>query len=230
MEEISFDFEKYLYPKAILPAIEIAEEEANKDFCGSVDFGKNFSEAEYKAKLSKLYKEKREWLKEIYFSNFTEEKLLDLHKIAAVLCRCIIKLKPFAFDTIKASKYIESHNKNKETDWVIDNYLINYKVAYNVALNVTLYDLFNRLGEIEDGKPLKKSEIKRIFKRLSEDGLDEYAKGTTLVPIDHEPFYRSQIINLAINDLNKRNFDYLGFATNCFQLQQYTVLKCLVNK
>lgn len=42
--------------------------------------------------------------------------------------------------------------------------------------------------------------------------------------------YKRIILKLAINDANKRDFDYLGFATICFQLQQYEVLLKQFNK
>lgn len=219
MKSFSEHFDNSLWPKIIIKAIENAEKHIDKDFAKYVQFEK-INSFDYKKNLSFLYENKRDWLKRIYFGNFKsdEERCLDMHKIAAIICRSIIGCKPFTFDVQKANEYKRSHDLNKNLDWIIDNYYVNYKVAINCAFAICLYDLFDKLGESNTEN--QNDELISIF---SNEGFDMY--NTSILKSEHETFYKSVIINLAINDSNKRDFDYLGFATMCYQLQQNEVLR-----
>lgn len=219
MKSFSEHFDNSLWPKIIIKAIENAEKHIDKDFAKYVQF-KKIDSVDYKKNLSFLYENKRDWLKRIYFGNFKsdEERCLDMHKIAAIICRSIIGCKPFRFDVQRANEYKRSHNLNKNLDWIIDNYYVNYKVAINCAFAICLYDLFDKLGESNTEN--QNDELISIF---SNQGFDMY--NTSILKSEHETFYKSVIINLAINDNNKRDFDYLGFATMCYQLQQNEVLR-----
>ena len=229
MPEISKHFNDWIYPKVISASINAASKKIDEEFSNATGFCRYMEEDKYKQELSSIYEEKREWLKEQYFTQFDEAKLLDFHKLAAVLCRSILRLKPFAFNIELADKYMAEHGKRTDKEWVINNYLVNYKVAIDVSLGFTLYDLFGKIGEKKVDMP-KPNEYGDLLKNLSTYGLEKYKEGTTPVQIEHEPFYNSQIIEIAINDTNGRDFDYLGFATNCFQLQQYSLLKYLYDK
>ena len=92
-----------------------------------------------------------------------------------------------------------------------------------VHWNAGLWDCL-RLFEEEPNKNIYDVDIKNMLSHLSENGVDTYRRGTTPIPLSHETFYWSLIINIAVNDTNKRDFDYLSMATNCFQIQQYSVL------
>ena len=152
--------------------------------------------------------------------------LLDMHKIAAVICRSILKLKPFAFDLGKANAYNIKFEKNNDLDWLIKNYLINYKVALDVACGITLYDIIHKLGQAKFNEDADKNKelLKTILNNVASNGLEYYENCEYSIPNSHESFYKSLVVNLMINDTNQRDFDYLGFATACFQMQQYTVL------
>lgn len=229
MKKISEHFHNDIWPLIINPAIENARKKLDKDFSAYVDL-KEFDSDEYKTYLSSLYEEKRDWLKKIYFGSFEIEKehWLDMHKISAVICRSLIGCKPFSFDVAKANKYKKINNKNDDLNWIIDNYFINYKVAVNSAFGLVLYDLLDKIG---DGKSIdeKLVDSSNVVSKLTESGFDLYQKDPNLLKSEHEPFYKSMILNIAINDSNKRDFDYLGFAVNSFQLQQYEILKCQYN-
>lgn len=218
MKELSKHFDELLWSKFILPALTKAESDLNKDFSDYVGL-KNIVSDEYKMALSSIYEEKREWLKNIYFGDFktSEERCLDMHKIAAIICRSIIRCKPFTFDVEKANEYKQNYKLDKDLTWIINNYFVNYKVAVNSAFLITLYDLYDKLGEkAREEQPNDK--ILEMIKNFSEHGFEMYR--SSIIKLEHESFYKSVILNLVINDTNGRNFDYLGFATMCFQLQQ----------
>lgn len=219
MKNFSEHFDNSLWPKIIIKAIENAEKHIDNDFARYVQFEK-INSVDYKKNLSSLYENKRDWLKRIYFGNFKsdEERCLDMHKIAAIICRSIIGCKPFTFDVQKANEYKKTHNLDKNLEWIIDNYYINYKVAINCAFAICLYDLFDKLGESNT-----ENRNDKLISMFSNEGFDMY--NTSILKSEHETFYKSVIINLAINDSNKRDFDYLGFATMCYQLQQNEVLR-----
>lgn len=226
---ISEHFDESLWPLVIKPAIENANKNMDPNFAEYVSnnclFFDNKSESEYKSQLSFLYEKKRDWLKRIYFgfAKPDDEKLLDMHKIAAIICRCIVGCKPFSFDVSKANEYKEKYKKNGQLDWVINNYFINYKVAVNCAFAITLYDLIDKLGDEEKKRPI--IDVPNIVRKLYKEGFDLYQKEPFLLKSDHESYYKSMVLDIAINDINKRDFDYLGFAASCFQLQQYEILR-----
>lgn len=223
MKEFSAHFNNCLWPKIISKSISNAESNLDKNF---VEFAKvtNLVCDDYQKNLSSLYEEKREWLKKIYFGSFktNEDRCLDMHKIAAIICRSIIGCKPFAFDVKKANKYKKANNLDENLDWIIDNYFINYKIAVNSALGIILYDLVDRLGE-KLAVEITDEEIVDLIITFTKYGFDMYS--SSLLKSEHESFYKSVILNLAINDSNNRDFDYLGFATICFQLQQNEILR-----
>lgn len=228
MKKISEHFNDSMWPIIIKPAIDNAMKASDFEFKQYVGLNSlSYSdEKEYKSRLSSLYERKREWLKKNYFgfADPHDKKRLDMHKIAAIICRCIIGCKPFSFDISKANEYKERRGKNEEIDWIIDNYFINYKVAVNTALAITLYDLIDKLGEEAKKKPI--IDVAGTLSNIIEQGFDLYQNKPFLLKSDHELFYKSIILDIAINDINKRDFDYLGFAALCFQVQQYEVLRC----
>lgn len=220
MKNFSEHFDDLLWPKIIVQAIENAEKHIDSNFEEYVQL-KKINSDDYKRSLSLLYENKRDWLKRIYFGEFKSdgERCLDMHKIAAVICRSIVGCKPFMFDVRKANDYKREKNLNENLEWIIDNYYINYKIAINCAFAICLYDLFDKLGE----NNTEKHQYDEIISVFSNEGFDMYS--TSILKSEHETFYKSVIINLAINDTNKRDFDYLGFATMCYQLQQSEVLR-----
>lgn len=240
MKYKSKHFSDDLYPKIICPVMENDFARVDEDFQKNVGLSACFSMPKFESVLSQAYEEKRDWLRRNYFpknaiknenanennENADENKdLLDMHKIAAVVARCLLLHKPISFNIDEADIYIKKHEKNKDKLWLLDNYLINYKIAVDVALRITLYDLIDRLGTAEEEGQNKLKNMGHTLNKLSKMDNKFYLANDVLVPITHEPFYNSLVINLAINDVNKRDFDYLGFATICFQLQQYNVLK-----
>lgn len=235
LNDESVHFSNYIYPKAVSPIIEAIRKKVDDEFKKQARFSLYMEEKEYERELSRVYEEKREWLKQIYFCenrfSMPEKPLLDMHKIAAVICRSMIKMKPFAFDIEKANDYILNANKQEDLDWLINNYLVNYKVAFDSALMLNLYDLINRLSymDLSDKSLLDnpKDIREKFLKYLAKKGFYYYKEVPLNIPYSHEKFYKSSIINLAINDINKRDFDYLGFATNCFQIQQNTIFEFL---
>ena len=236
MNKLSKHFNEVIFPEIISPALKISFSNTDNEYSRFVGLTSLLNENDYKIKLSNLYEEKREWLKKIYFpkigicsidgnsnkENNADGQLLDIHKIAAVLARCILELKPFAFFLDKAENYIKKYNKFSDFNWLSRNYLINYKFAIDVAMLLNLYDAIDKSNRATN------CDKNQLIKNFNEFGFDYYKN--PILDIEHESFYNSLIINLAINDLNERDFDYLGFATICFQLQQYSALVYQMNK
>lgn len=238
MKYKSKHFSEVLYPKIICPVIKKDFASIDVDFQENVGVSACFLMPKFESVLSRAYEEKRDWLRRNYFpkserddentDNINTDKnkdLLDMHKIAAVVARCLLLHKPISFNIDEADIYIKRHKKDKDKLWLLNNYLINYKIAVDVALRITLYDLIDKLDSANKKGQSKLNNIHHTLIKLSEIDNKLYLADDVLVPITHEPFYNSLVINLAINDVNKRDFDYLGFATICFQLQQYNVLK-----
>lgn len=226
-------FIKKLYPNIIKPTIDCVAAHLDKDFIIETSLQSTLPES-YQDDLAIIYEEKREWLKRVYFPNTgtSAKNLLDMHKIAAIVARCLLMKKPFAFNISAANTFKEKKDKNKDIVWLCNNYYANYKVAFDVAMGITLYDLLDRFRQtVIDETRSSKKEFDIIKKREREildlilnEGLVYYQGERTILPITHESYYHSMILNLAINDINRRDFDYLGFATNCFQIQHYTML------
>lgn len=219
-------FNKVLYPKIIIPAIINANRHTDDEFVKSVGLVNCSNNEQYISRLGNIYEEKRDWLKQIYYGSIANRDnsnsfMLDMHKIAAVLCRSVIACKPFKFNTKAAAKYKSDNNKNQDIKWVVENYLINYKVAVDVAFGVCAFDLVDRLGE-EENSGTELFIHDQLIELTNLGCLDYYSK--PILRQTHSPFYYSLIEMLATNDTHGRSFDYLGFATICFQLQQYNVL------
>ena len=219
-----FDFDE-IYEYVVSPSIDFALNGGclKTEFISTTSLVKE-SEPEYHKHLKKFFIEKVKWLKTIYWKDQLQNGLdLDGHKIASILCRSIIGIKPFSFDTKKAEKYIESNGLESNREWLINNYLVNYKVAVDSAFGLTMFDLLNKLDTpqlFESFYGFKPDLLKNeIFKNGK---LNYYT--LPIIRQRHAPFYESVIANMAISDINNRNFDYLGFATTLFQLQQYNVL------
>ena len=162
---------------------------------------------------------------------------MDFHKLSAVMCRCIIGNKPFSFDKAVAEKYLkQSHSKRKSQKsgisilrYQIDNIYVNYKLAFLVGESIAFDDLVqwaqrqidyvqrNPRNDVDSEKVI--SIYSRFIERLDNVG--------TLLDYEwenkqHDPFFESMVNCLIKNDILKRDFNYLLFAANMFQWQEYT--------
>lgn len=204
----------YFWNNIISIVIDRAYSEIDPNFsevCGFVKKDENV----YKVDLERIYKEKREWLKEIYLPH-DEKPMLDFHKLGAVLCRSIIRNKPFAFDVKKATQFIEKkfddvRAKQNNTQWFVDNLYVNYKVAFYVSVGISYLEVRKHFIDKDNFNSLKKLDERGTlyFYRKSEK---------------HENFENSCILGLMKNDVLNRKFDYLTYATMLFQLEQYNYL------
>lgn len=182
----------------------------------------------YKNELYSLFLKKREWLKREYLSHEGSDAMLDFHKLGAILCRCIIGCKFFSFSESKAKELYNEIDSNDQLDQSqklkieIDNIYINYKLAYLVSIGIAYFDLF--YWSIEKIHDLNKEDIeKRLFyeefqKELKiNTSLSKYKKS-----LRHDDFDSSMIISLMKQDYLLRDFDYLSYAANLYQMQEYT--------
>lgn len=202
----SFDF---FWDSVIAPIKARALQDVDPEFREFCDLEEKLDD-DYKRELSNIYKEKREWLKEIYMPHY-KNPLLDFHKIGAVLCRSIIKNKPFKFDVCKAENYVKAKfedTKEDNTEWFVNNLYINYKVAFYVSVGIIFLQLLRFL--IDNGEQLAALS-------LNNRGTLFFYKGNDR----HENFQNSTILALMKNDIMNRNFDYLTYAIMLYQLEEY---------
>lgn len=209
---LSFDL---FWEKIILPTIHNAHDELDRDFANACDmktvFGSDYQK--YKDKIRDIYHEKREWLKVVYLPH-EKHPLLDMHKLSAILCRSILACKPFCFDYQKAEQFVVNKFKNDEEnhiDWFVSNIYVNYKVAFYISTGLIYLELLYSncpKGRTPDDEALKYY--------LNLGGVLYYPKSSS-----HDNYEKSCIIALQKNDVLGRNFDYLTYAANMFQLEVY---------
>lgn len=241
-----------MWDDSVFPLIQKCDSQLDMDYKSAVSM-KIKDLDKYKADLRKLYLHKREWLKREYLP-YDKIPKLDFHKLSAVLCRCIIGNKPFVFNKEIAEQFLrQSHYRRKQDEqgyeilrYQIDNIYVNYKLAFLVGESVAFDDLTqwaqrqiqNIEKTIESTKQnsdldclqsqdklddlQKKIQVYRLFiQKLDDIGiLADYEWANR----KHDPFYESMINCLMKNDILNRDFDYLLFAANMYQWQEYTKL------
>lgn len=196
----------------VYPMINQVYEEVDPDFKKACSFRFSHTDiSEYRDALHQIYREKREWLKEIYMPH-AKSPVLDIHKLGAVLCRSIIGYKPFAFDFNAAKKYVinkyENTPQKQNTDWYFANIYANYKVAFYSSIGVAYMNIPYRCKKNNDSYSLSKFEGVTHLNFYQPDG-------------SHECFENSCMIALQKNDVLGRSFDYLGYAIMLYQLEQF---------
>lgn len=210
-QEPSFEtfWDKFI-KKTTLMALEEIDDDF-KQVCGMKFAYKSLDE--YKNLLDAMYHEKREWLKKVYLPHDDDPKL-DMHKLGAILCRCILAHKPFYFDFDKAEQYVLkrfSKDKSNHIDWFVRNIYANYRVAFYAATGMAYTNLL--MGYSEKGLEPNEDAYQYFERR---QGVLYYPQS----PL-HDSYENSCVIALQKNDVAGRRFDYLGFATNLFQLEEY---------
>lgn len=225
----SYDFERsfsFIWDRIVEPTITLVYNEIDNDFkkAAKLDFSyKDISD--YKNDIKEFYREKREWLKDVYLPH-QQNPFLDEHKLGAIWCRTMLAFKPFYFDLKVATKFVEDkfhiedpYSENPEdipnnSDWFTKNIYSNYRVAFLVSIGIVyLYLLY-------DCKEMGKDVPEYLY------GAYNYfsSKKTLRCPITteaHNDFQTSCIISLQKNDVLNRDFDYLTYAIMLFQLEHY---------
>ena len=207
----SFDF---FWNVVILPTIIAAEEDVDQDFKTACNLQLAYDDIDqYKQDLMNFYHEKRQWLKGVYLPH-DDHPTLDMHKLSALLCRSILAYKPLYFDFKNAEKFVVnkfSEDKNNHIDWFVNNIYVNYKVAFYVSAGLVYLQL------LEDFSPKGDNPNPEAFQYfLDLQGIIYYPKSQ-----HHDNYENSCIIALQKNDVLNRDFDYLTYATNMFQLEMY---------
>ena len=221
-----------MWDQSVYPLIIKCDKELDAHFKSAASLSiKNLDS--YRNDLGNLYLHKRNWLKREYLP-YDSDPTLDFHKLSAVMCRCIIGNKPFVFDKNIARLFIEKTHQeqiNGEDKRVIlkkqiDNVYVNYKLAFLVSESIAFTDLVQWVQrQIKNITEENKEYLayvpvyKSFLMKLDEKGvLINYESDKR----QHDPFFESMINCLIKNDILKRDFDYLFFAANMFQWQEYT--------
>lgn len=223
MSSRHFDF---FWTKAIFPAIQSAKNEIDDSFKKKTQL-KFIDENEYYNDLKNMYKRKREWLKQKYLPH-DEGPKLDFHKLGAIICRCIIGVKPVTYNVDVAEEMLEMNNSaenmehSEKIDWAVSNLYINYKIAFFAAIGIAYADLLYwayRKNELAESKNLPFANLYLEFANRLEkqQNLSFYPN-----PSSHENFVNSAIIALMKEDLLCRDFNYLMFSIILYQLQENT--------
>ena len=231
MKKTEFDD---FWERSIYPTIIRCQSEADQEYVNGASL--YLKEAEqYRKELKSIYIRKRNWLKKEYLPNDDIQRL-DFHKLSAIICRCLIGVKPFMFDVNSAMRFlIESKKESfiqrvgKSTiKYQIDNIYINYKVAFYASASIAFDDLkYWTLLQIYALKNSGRNDLiaayKELFVRLT--NIKEFSE----YPVSscHDSFCDSMITSFVKTDLLKRDFDYLSFAAIMYQWQQYTKINLL---
>ena len=209
----SFD---YFWKVIIYPIITAAHDEIDQEFKNACDLDFAFSDIQkYKEKLMAFYLEKRRWLKKVYLPH-KSNPILDIHKLGAILCRSILAHKPIYFDFQEAEHLVIQKfdtNKHDHIEWIVNNIYVNYKIAFYVSCGLVYLGLlynFSEKGASPNDKAMK------FF--IRHKGIMYYEKSSS-----HDSYENSCILALQKNDELKRDFDYLAYAINLFQLEAYNV-------
>lgn len=212
--------------KAIYPSILSAK----------IDVDKNFKEKallefmnteEYYVKLEDMYKRKREWLKQKYLPHDKYPKL-DFHKLGAIICRCIIGMKPATYNTSIAEELLQENNSdalkshNEKIDWVVSNLYINYKIAFFSAVGIAYADLLFWAYQKHDQAKLENHSFSNLYLDFAKALEKQQNLSFYPDPVSHENFVNSAIIALMKEDLLRRDFNYLMFSIILYQLQENT--------
>lgn len=212
-EDFRYSFD-YFWEKVIYPTILAADEEVDKDFKRACDFQFAYNDIEkYKRDLMDFYHEKRQWLKGVYLPH-DEHPLLDMHKLGAILCRSMLAYKPFYFNFKAAEKFVIdkfSGDRRNHIDWFVNNIYLNYKVAFYVSTGLIYIELLYSYSP-RGGR----ADIDAMKYFLDLGGLVYYEKSES-----HDSYENSCIIALQKNDVLRRDFDYLAYAANLFQLESF---------
>ena len=123
--ERSFDD---IWERIVSPAIDVCVKGIDTDFLSQTAL-RFRDKAGYKVEIERTYKQKRDWLKCEYLP-YELHPSLDMHKLGAILCRCIIGNKFFGFDVRTAEKLQITKHKahgilhSDLLEWEINNVLI----------------------------------------------------------------------------------------------------------
>ena len=213
------------WENAILPSIEQTIEEMASEFCTAASVNvQNLSS--YKVELENIYRRKREWLKQAYLPH-ESQPCLDFHKLAAIVCRSVIGCKPIHYDIAAVEEMIHQQNygcesHDEQINWFVNNIYANYKIAFLSAVGIVYANLIhwaiNKKNECADAK------LASVYNSFIQRLLDNKQLCSYENPKAHENYVNSMIIALMKNDLLQRDFDYLTFAINLYQLEYFTKL------
>ena len=232
----------YIWDSVIQNVIEYCEKDMDPEFVENAGVvAQNL--IKYKNGLRELYHKKREWLKIEYLPT-KKNATLDFHKLSAIICRCIIGLKPISynektakilFDKVQKKKFSldKKENTRKKLQWQIKNIYVNYRIAFLVSGGIVYDDLLCwvqnkldnnlKLQDIDD----KVLERRNIYEKLKSKLIDNSTLYDYIPSLNHDDFESSMIVSLMKNDVLKRDFDYLSFSSGMFQWQEHTKLKLL---
>ena len=200
------DYFEFIWQKAIVPAIKQCESAVDSKFRELYSFScKNIQKLKYR--IQGDYLENRENFKILYHKD-CEDAILDISKLASVICFALIKNKVFYLDEKK--EIVETLSN----DFLCSNFLINYKVAFYASLNV-LY-----VGMVAECRnDTKFSDIYQELQRKKSVKLYAYGDGE-----NYDKFSQSVIKHLAFLDMNNLEFDFMMYSILLNGLKEYNYI------
>lgn len=203
-----------IWDRVIKPVFRVVYEECDEEFRQTCDLETNYAVG-WKKQLEMEYRKQRKSLKEVCYHDSVDKALLDGRKLAAVICKALIREKGFKFNSSQALTLMQAKKeKLSPVDfncWTAQNVFINYKLAYYASLQLVYLTLLHDLQSSEDEK--------RLAVLLNRKG--------HLCPYPSSPnadsFDVNIIIGMARADLAGKDFDMFFFAMQLYQLEVYTV-------
>lgn len=203
-----------IWDRVIKPVFKVVYEECDEEFRQTCCLESNYAIG-WKKQLEMEYRKQRKSLKEICYHDSVDKALLDGRKLAAVICKALIREKGFKFNSFKALTLMQARKEKLSpvdfNRWTAQNVFINYKLAYYAGLQLVYLTLLHDLQSSEDAK--------RLAVLLNRKG--------HLCPYPSSPnadsFDVNIIIGMARADLSGKDFDMFFFAMQLYQLETYTV-------
>ncbi len=202
----------YVWEEWIVPLIDDAFAEMNKEFVLAVD-AKKVAIDKVKPLASEYFQKIRSQLKIAYYGDKqdkTEYHRLDFCKLGALVCRTMIEYKVIQFDVDKCENYKNNIDSN-DTDWLVKNALVNYRIAFYAGI---IFLFQSMIFKYKDNQELV-TKLRNIRKL---DLYSNYNREET-----HEAFDNYIILDLAKRDVENRSFDHFMFSAMLLGIEEFNL-------
>ncbi len=141
-------------------------------------------------------------------------QLLDSRKIAAVLCKTFLNLKPFYFDVDAADRYAMTQKQRQSsvdyTKWAVNNTLINYKFAHLVGTQLVYISLLSEL--LRDDTTVEMGEELNRIGHLIHYRTD----------VCYDTFDTNIVVGIARADVENQELNMMLYAMLLYQVEMHT--------
>lgn len=206
----------YLMRYVIDPVQQIVEKECDSTFMSRTELSYQRGKKWLEQAENEFHQQRQIFKRECYGekSERSDHQLLDYRKIAAVLCKTFLILKPFYFNVEAANECAaerrETLSSKEYTRWAVDNILINYKFAHLVGVQLVYISLLSEL--------LSDHDTAEMGKALNKMGhLLHYR-----TDIRYDTFDMNVVVGIARADVDRHELNMMLYAMLLYQTEMYT--------